>query len=198
MRTPRTGTRGSTGFTLVEVMIGMSLIAILAIGVAGIKVFVNRAASDSSTRRDAYRVAEVALGEVLRNDRYILPQFSAGASTDSWFFTDETVLGAKSVTRCYDSDGKEIENPWVASEPAKARDPKTNTACPFMVSFFKVEVRDALLNPTDPDAAQLPMSRYRMKLRYRIRAPTVDHPLDPIKDFDYMELTRLVTHVIPF
>ena len=188
-------TAKNAGFTLLEVMIGSALVVTLAVGLIGVKVFVNQAASDTTTRRDAYRIAELAMNEAIKNDRFILPQDYPSSNT--WFFKDD----AHSSTLCLDSNGKII--PWkpiktVTNPPLTERqDPATNTECPFMVSYFKVQEVDRLLTD-DLDAARIPISRYRMKVRYRIRAANPIHPLDPKKDFDIMEVSRLVTHVIPF
>lgn len=153
---------GRGGYSLVEVLMGIAVLAVLSLGWMSFDVTIQNELQRSVNASKAQKVFLIIQSDILRNDRFMasrepIPELEAAAVTEA--VLAQTFVDADFVTnRCYSDGGADLGLSFAnADEPTPA--------CPYQVSFYKVRQRD-LGYPATSDLSRIPLSRVNIRVRY--------------------------------
>ncbi len=162
------------GFSLMEVMVGIGLLAIVAFGFFQFQrrtYQMVRVVSDNAALATALSSIE---RDIAADVPFLPPQENDESIKVSTLFNDAQKTG----TRCYDKTGARVSG---------CDDWTTQPFVYFRTKFYKAAVADESLDPASPHA-RIPLSRVRFQVEYKVNNK-VQEP---------MYFTRLFTNAMHY
>lgn len=167
--------RGQAGYSVVEIVIGMAVLAVLSLGWMTFDVTIQRELQRSLKTSKAQKVFLIIQSDILRADRFMasrepIPELEVtGLSPEAWTqVMASSFLNKEFVTeRCYMDGGAPTEKP---------------EDCRYKVAFYKVRQRD-LGYEKGSSLSSIPLSRVNMRVTYTELDPRTNLPVEKIRYF---------------